>query len=80
MIFSDFGLYSIADVVYDSSIIPSLVRVLKILLRKATSNPRMAIIASTVRNRQTRDEFLTALGKGYMWVALVKGVLDYPPY
>ena len=55
----------VSDVVYDNSIIPALVFVLKSLL---SSEPLdgvipQAFIASTVRNEDTRDEFLIAIGK-----------------
>ncbi|ELT89739.1 hypothetical protein CAPTEDRAFT_224003 [Capitella teleta] len=47
-----------ADVVYDSSIIPSLVRVLSAFLRSKES---IAFIASTIRNIDTMNEFTGAL-------------------
>jgi len=49
-----------ADVVYDTSIIPALVYVLKKLLHNKGSS---AFIASTIRNEDTRDAFLIALGQ-----------------
>ncbi|RUS81850.1 hypothetical protein EGW08_010373 [Elysia chlorotica] len=52
-----------ADVVYDLSIIPALVLVLKALLYGRVSNGRKprAFIASTIRNEDTRDAFLIAM-------------------
>jgi len=60
--------YVLTDVVYDEIIIPHLVRVLSCLLnrqisRAISSRQRpSAIISSTVRNVETRDQFLVALG------------------
>ncbi|XP_012938029.1 protein-lysine N-methyltransferase EEF2KMT [Aplysia californica] len=53
-----------ADVVYDTSIIPALVFVLKSLLDTGPDSNRKpkAFIASTIRNEDTRDEFLVAMG------------------
>ncbi|KAK0049176.1 protein-lysine N-methyltransferase EEF2KMT [Biomphalaria pfeifferi] len=53
-----------ADVVYDTSIIPSLVYVLKILLDPGSNSNKkpQAYIASTIRNEDTRDAFLIAIG------------------
>ncbi|KAH9495580.1 Protein-lysine N-methyltransferase eef2kmt [Bulinus truncatus] len=53
-----------ADVVYDTSIIPALVFVLKILLETGPNSNRKpkAYIASTIRNEDTRDAFLIAIG------------------
>ena len=56
----------VADVVYDTSIIDALVRVIQWLLswpRKSTDGRSPVMyIASTVRNTATRDSFLKALG------------------
>ncbi|CAE1280601.1 EEF2KMT [Acanthosepion pharaonis] len=53
-----------ADVVYDTTIIPSLVLVLKTLLSLTLENGQkpVAYIASTVRHEDTRDQFLFTLG------------------
>ncbi|KAK6169196.1 hypothetical protein SNE40_020294 [Patella caerulea] len=53
-----------ADVVYDASIMPSLVAVLQMLLKPNvdTGQVPVAYIASTVRNEDTRDNFLILLG------------------
>ncbi|XP_062567215.1 protein-lysine N-methyltransferase EEF2KMT-like [Saccostrea cucullata] len=51
-----------ADVVYDKSIIPFLVHVLYQFLSGAFGSWPVAYIASTVRNEDTRDHFLVALG------------------
>ncbi|XP_059169052.1 protein-lysine N-methyltransferase EEF2KMT-like [Physella acuta] len=53
-----------ADVVYDTSIIPALVFVLKSLLDTGPDSNRKpkAYIASTIRNEDTRDAFLIAMG------------------
>ncbi|XP_061182603.1 protein-lysine N-methyltransferase EEF2KMT-like [Saccostrea echinata] len=51
-----------ADVVYDKSIIPFLVQVLYQFLSGAFGSWPVAYIASTVRNEDTRDHFLVALG------------------
>ncbi|CAL1533523.1 unnamed protein product [Lymnaea stagnalis] len=53
-----------ADVVYDTSIIPALVFVLKSLLDTGPDSNRRpkAFIASTIRNEDTRDAFLIAMG------------------
>ena len=48
------------DVVYDVSIIPMLVRVLSALLNHGVS---VLYIASTVRNTDTRNAFIQALGE-----------------
>lgn len=52
-----------ADVVYDLSIIPALVLVLKTLLdcRGNTNTKPRAFVASTIRNEDTRDAFLIAM-------------------
>lgn len=57
--------YMSTDVVYDSSIIPALVFVLKSLLEKGASSKvkPYAYVASTIRNEDTRDSFLIAMGK-----------------
>jgi len=51
-----------ADLVYDTTIIPSLIAVLKLALElpspKVNSLSRKAIIAGTVRNKATLDEFV----------------------
>ena len=47
------------DVVYDETIIPSLVNVLALLFEGSV---KIGYIASTVRNEDTRDIFLKALG------------------
>ncbi|XP_060559823.1 putative uncharacterized protein DDB_G0277003 [Ruditapes philippinarum] len=48
-----------ADVVYDNRIIPALVSVLKMFLgRRSTCS---AYVASTIRNEDTRDQFLVSL-------------------
>ncbi len=54
-----------SDVVYDPSIIPALVRVLSTLLHRCLPNGvrPVAYIASTIRNTETRDIFLSYLGK-----------------
>lgn len=52
-----------ADVVYDSSIIPSLVKVVQTLLKQP--HGPVAYVASTIRNEATRDEFFTHLGKAH---------------
>lgn len=56
---------SFADVVYDTTIIPSLVLVLKTLLSLTLENGQkpVAYIASTVRHEDTRDQFLFTLGE-----------------
>ncbi|CAG5121671.1 unnamed protein product [Candidula unifasciata] len=53
-----------ADVVYDTSIIPALVFVLKSLLDTGPESNRKpkAYIASTIRSEDTRDAFLIAIG------------------
>lgn len=51
-----------ADVVYDKSIIPFLVQVLYQFLSGTFGSWPVAYIASTVRNEDTRDHFLVALG------------------
>ncbi|XP_022318118.1 protein-lysine N-methyltransferase EEF2KMT-like isoform X2 [Crassostrea virginica] len=51
-----------ADVVYDKAIIPFLVHVLNQFLSGAFGSWPVAYIASTVRNEDTRDHFLVALG------------------
>ncbi|KAL4239695.1 Protein fam86a [Mactra antiquata] len=48
-----------ADVVYDTSIIPALVSILKIILSQSSRS--VAYIASTIRNEDTRDQFLITL-------------------
>ena len=50
---------------YDLSIIPALVLMLKTLLCGGAngSNTPRAYIASTIRNEDTRDAFLIAMGK-----------------
>jgi len=56
--------FSPADVVYDVSIVPSLVRVLKTFLVPSRGHPPcVAYIASTIRNEDTRDQFLIALSR-----------------
>ena len=62
----------LADVVYDTSIIPSLVNVLQRLLHvqaasdeevdTAIRSPPVAYVASTIRNEETYKSFLHALG------------------
>uniref|UniRef100_A0A0L8H4Z7 Uncharacterized protein n=2 Tax=Octopus bimaculoides TaxID=37653 RepID=A0A0L8H4Z7_OCTBM len=53
-----------ADVVYDTTVIPSLVLVLKKLLSVTLENGEkpVAYVASTVRLEDTRDQFLFTLG------------------
>ena len=48
------------DVVYDTSIVPALVKVLSAFLHSDLQ--RRAYVASTVRNMHTRDQFIQALG------------------
>lgn len=56
--------FHIVDVVYDISIIPPLVKVLKLFLTRSVGQSScVAYIASTVRNEDTRDQFLIALSK-----------------
>ena len=54
-----------SDVVYDPSIIPSLVSLLRRLLEPGLDGllQRTAFIASTVRSEDTRDAFLVALSQ-----------------
>ena len=54
----------VSDVVYDPSIIPSLVNILHVLLDRnvPNGNKPTAYIASTIRNCETRDLFLEGLG------------------
>ena len=56
------------DVVYDPSVVPCLVSLLHQLLIRggSSSSPPSAYIASTVRNEDTRDAFLVALGKQHL--------------
>jgi hypothetical protein len=56
---------SFADVVFDPTIVHSLVCVLRQLMEPMSSQSAacVAYIASTVRNEDTRDAFLIALGK-----------------
>ena len=51
----------IADVVYDLSIIPPLVRLLNNCLIVSETNCTI-YIASTIRNNETRDSFIHHLG------------------
>lgn len=51
--------------VYDKSIIPFLVQVLYQFLSGTFGSWPVAYIASTVRNEDTRDHFLVALGKNF---------------
>ncbi|ESP04044.1 hypothetical protein LOTGIDRAFT_156652 [Lottia gigantea] len=53
-----------ADVIYDSTINPSLVAVLQMLLKPHPDTGQIPIVylASTVRNEDTRDSFLILLG------------------
>ncbi|KAK7112514.1 hypothetical protein V1264_011962 [Littorina saxatilis] len=60
-----------ADVVYDPSIIPSLVRLLRKLLEPGKKSK--AFIASTVRNEDTRDAFLIALSSEGLSYSVVEG-------
>ena len=62
-----------ADVVYDPSIIPSLVSLLRQLLDpgRAGSLHRTAFFASTVRNEDTRDAFLVALSQSFGLLVLL---------
>ncbi|XP_076441598.1 protein-lysine N-methyltransferase EEF2KMT-like [Babylonia areolata] len=64
-----------ADVVYDPSIIPSLVSLLRRLLDPGTdgSLQRRAYIASTVRNEDTRDAFLIALSSEGLSYSVLEG-------
>ena len=59
--FGDVNVVLAADVVYDTSIIPSLVKVLDILV-ELPQQPTV-YIASTIRNEATKEKFLAALGK-----------------
>ena len=56
-------IYLISDVVYDKTVIPSLVSVLKCLLCSEAKRRPCAYIASTIRNEDTRDQFLICLCK-----------------
>jgi len=59
-------LFSFTDVVYDIIIILPLVKVLKMFLSRPhedSRGPTVAYIASTIRNEDTRDQFLIALSK-----------------
>jgi len=62
-----FVILTISDVVYDVRIIPSLVSVLKAFLARPGTGEGdtqcVAYIASTIRNEDTRDQFLIALSK-----------------
>ncbi|KAK7508077.1 hypothetical protein BaRGS_00001042 [Batillaria attramentaria] len=63
-----------ADVVYDPSIIPSLVCLLRQLLEPGPGKPnKKAFIASTVRNEDTRDAFLIALSSEGLSYSVVEG-------
>ena len=58
--------FSSSDVVYDTSIVPSLVRVLHKLLHindQERRTPPVAYIASTIRNEETHQCFMQALGR-----------------
>lgn len=57
--------YFWTDVVYDTSIIPYLVQLLRQLLQPSptTDVNKKAFVASTVRNEDTRDAFLIALSE-----------------
>ncbi|GFN81926.1 protein-lysine N-methyltransferase eef2kmt [Plakobranchus ocellatus] len=63
-----------ADVVYDLSIIPALVFVLKTLLRhNCLGNKKTrAFIASTIRNEDTRDAFLIAMASEGLSYSMVE--------
>ncbi|KAL8619207.1 hypothetical protein ACOMHN_049989 [Nucella lapillus] len=64
-----------ADVVYDPSIIPSLVSLLRRLLDPGPDKSlhRRAFIASTVRNEDTRDAFLIALSSEGLSYSVMEG-------
>ena len=52
--------FLLSDVVFDTRIIPALVKVIRCVLTKPDS---ILFIASTVRNEATRDTFIQALSK-----------------
>lgn len=64
--FDNDGFHYLSDVVYDTTVIPSLVLVLKKLLSVTLENGEkpVAYVASTVRLEDTRDQFLFTLGNG----------------
>lgn len=70
--------------VYDKSIIPFLVQVLYQFLSGTFGSWPVAYIASTVRNEDTRDHFLVALGKNfedydtYLWKEITAKIFVYP--
>lgn len=64
-------LFYVADVVYDKAIIPFLVHVLNQFLSGAFGSWPVAYIASTVRNEDTRDHFLVALGRRCTVIMLI---------
>ncbi|WAQ97535.1 EF2KT-like protein [Mya arenaria] len=60
--YRDIDMVLAADVVYDVRVIPALVHVLKTFLTPSDGrSPCVAYIASTIRNEDTRDQFLIAL-------------------
>ena len=70
----------ISDVVYDKTVIPSLVSVLKNLLSSGTKRRACAFIASTVRNEDTRDQFLIYMCKFVLFgYTLLKEKSDQVP-
>lgn len=54
--------YSV-DVVYDGSVIPSLVQTISTLLQLASSPTAYCLVSSTIRNPETYSNFKTQLGK-----------------
>ena len=65
-----------ADVVYDPSVVPALVRVLSILLEHGDGS--RALIAATIRNPLTLQTFLDSLSNAALQVVETTHLLEVP--